>query len=57
MGWMARGRQELQSRPQVACKMPLLLCSLLQGSPGFSLPGEADSDEPYTSMCLILKSN
>lgn len=29
----------------------------LQLATGFSLPGEADSDEPYTSMCLILKSN
>lgn len=56
MAWMARGRQRLQSGPQVAYQMPLLLSSLLQGSPGFNLPGEADSDESYASMCLILKS-
>lgn len=40
----------MQSSPQVACKRPLLLSSLLQGSPGFSLPGEPPC------MCLILKS-
>lgn len=45
MGWMARVRQRLQIGTQVASKMRLLLSSLSQGSPCFSLPGEADSEE------------
>jgi hypothetical protein len=56
MEWMARDRQRLQRGPQVACQTSLLLSSLLQGSPGFSLPGEAGSDGSDASVCLILKS-